>query len=105
MGARVRIAAVAQIDQSYLLGDASVHPIKYLLPCMDPCEFPRPKRHRFCRFAWFTVVTMQHRQTDRQTDGQPCNHDVLQKEDDDWVKKCMEYEVQGPRHRGRLKRT
>ena len=22
---------------------------------------------------------------------------VLRKEDDDWVKKCMEYEVEGPR--------
>jgi len=30
---------------------------------------------------------------------------VLRKEDDDWVKKCMEYEVKGPRPRGRLKRT
>ena len=30
---------------------------------------------------------------------------VLQKEDDDWVKKCMEYEAQGPRPRGRPKRT
>jgi len=30
---------------------------------------------------------------------------VLRKEDDDWVKKCMEYEVEGPRPRGRLKRT
>jgi len=30
---------------------------------------------------------------------------VLQKEDDDWVKKCMEYEVEGPRLRGRPKRT
>jgi len=30
---------------------------------------------------------------------------VLQKEDDDWVKKCMEYEVEGPRPRGRPKRT
>jgi len=31
---------------------------------------------------------------------------VLQKEDDDnWVKKCMDYEVQGPRPRGRPKRT
>jgi len=29
---------------------------------------------------------------------------VLQK-DDDWVKKCIEYEVQGPRPRGRPKRT
>ena len=29
---------------------------------------------------------------------------VLQK-DDDWVKKCMEYEVEGPRPRGRPKRT
>jgi len=68
MGARVRIAAVAQIDQSYLLGDASVHPIKYLLPCMGPCEFPRPKRHRFCRFCmvhgWNRAT-----QTDRQTDN------------------------------------
>ena len=30
---------------------------------------------------------------------------VLQKEDTDWVKKCMEYEVEGPRPRGRPKRT
>ena len=28
---------------------------------------------------------------------------VLQKEDTDWVKKCMEYEVDGSRLRGRLK--
>jgi len=30
---------------------------------------------------------------------------VLRKEDDDWVKKCMEYEVEGPRPKGRPKRT
>jgi len=30
---------------------------------------------------------------------------VLRKEDDDWVKKCTEYEVEGPRPRGRPKRT
>jgi len=30
---------------------------------------------------------------------------VLQKEDIDWVKKCMEYEVEGSRPRGRPKRT
>jgi len=30
---------------------------------------------------------------------------VLRKEDNDWVKKCIEYEVEGPRPRGRLKRT
>ena len=30
---------------------------------------------------------------------------VLQKDDDDWVKKCMEYEVEGSRPRGRPKRT
>jgi len=30
---------------------------------------------------------------------------VLRKEDDDWVKKCMEYELEGPRPRGRPKRT
>jgi len=29
---------------------------------------------------------------------------VLRKDDDDWVKKCTEYEVEGPRPRGRLKR-
>jgi len=29
----------------------------------------------------------------------------LQNDDDDWVKKCMEYEVEGPRPRGRPKRT
>jgi len=30
---------------------------------------------------------------------------VLQKEDTGWVKKCMEYEVEGSRPRGRPKRT
>ena len=30
---------------------------------------------------------------------------VLRKDDDDWVKKCMEYEVEGPRPRGRPKWT
>jgi len=30
---------------------------------------------------------------------------VLQKEDTNLVKKCMEYEVEGPRPRGRPKRT
>jgi len=29
----------------------------------------------------------------------------LRKDDDDWVKKCMEYEAEGPRPRGRPKRT
>ena len=30
---------------------------------------------------------------------------MLRKEDSDWVKKCMEYEVEGTRPRGRPKRT
>ena len=30
---------------------------------------------------------------------------MLRKEDTDWVKKYMEYEVEGSRPRGRLKRT
>jgi len=30
---------------------------------------------------------------------------VLRKEDKDWVKKCMEYEAEGVRPRGRPKRT
>jgi len=30
---------------------------------------------------------------------------VLRKEDNDWVKKCMEYEVEGTRPRGRQKKT
>jgi len=30
---------------------------------------------------------------------------VLQKEDNEWVKKCMEYEVEGTRPRGRPKKT
>jgi len=30
---------------------------------------------------------------------------VLRKEDTDWVKKCMEYEVEGSKRRGRPKRT
>jgi len=29
----------------------------------------------------------------------------LRKDDDDWVKKCMEHEVEGSRPRGRPKRT
>jgi len=32
-------------------------------------------------------------------------HDVLQKEDNDWVKKCVEYEVEGARPRGGPKKT
>ena len=30
---------------------------------------------------------------------------VLRKDDNDWVKKCMEHEVEGPRPRGRPKKT
>jgi len=30
---------------------------------------------------------------------------VMRKEDNDWVKKCMEYEVDGVRSRGRPKKT
>jgi len=30
---------------------------------------------------------------------------VLRKEDNDWMKKCMEYEVEGARQRGRPKKT
>jgi len=30
---------------------------------------------------------------------------VLRKENDDWVKKCIEYEIEGPRPRGRPNRT
>jgi len=32
-------------------------------------------------------------------------HTVARKEDGDRVKKCMEYEAEGPRPRGRPKRT
>jgi len=30
---------------------------------------------------------------------------VLRKEDNDWVKKCMQYEIEGDRPRGRPKKT
>jgi len=33
-----------------------------------------------------------------------CDGLVLRKEDNDWVKKCMDYEVEGARPRGRPKR-
>jgi len=33
-----------------------------------------------------------------------CYGHVLRKEDNDWVKKCMEYEVEGARPRGRPKK-
>ena len=32
-------------------------------------------------------------------------HHVLRKDDDGWVKKCMEYKVEGPRPRRKPKRT
>jgi len=35
----------------------------------------------------------------------PIASHVLRKEGTDWVKKCMEYEVEGSRPRGRPKRT
>jgi len=35
----------------------------------------------------------------------PTNGHVLQKEDNVWVKKCMEYEVEGVMPRGRPKKT
>ena len=36
----------------------------------------------------------------------PCTYrHVLREDDDDWVKKCMGYEVEGPRPRGRPKMT
>ena len=34
-----------------------------------------------------------------------CYGHVLRKEDTDWVKKCMEYDVEGSRPKGRSKRT
>jgi len=34
-----------------------------------------------------------------------CYEHVLRKEDNDWVKKCMEYEVEGTSPRGRPKKT
>jgi len=34
-----------------------------------------------------------------------CYGHVLRKDDDDWVKKCMKYEAEGSRPRGRPKRT
>ena len=32
-------------------------------------------------------------------------YSICHKDDNDWVKKCMEYEVEGTRPRGRPKRT
>jgi len=40
-----------------------------------------------------------------QQNGLQCYGHVLRKEDDDWVKKCMEYEVVDSTPRGRLKWT
>jgi len=37
--------------------------------------------------------------------GSLCWYGHVLREDDDWVKKCMVYEVEGPRPRGRPKRT
>jgi len=47
----------------------------------------------------FCQVVQKHK-----LDGRWYGH-VLQREDTDWVKKCMEYEVEGSRPRGRPKRT
>ena len=40
-----------------------------------------------------------------QQDRLQWNGHVVQKEDTDWVRKCMEYEVEGSRPRDRPKRT
>jgi len=52
---------------------------------------------RETRIKWHTFgTTARHRCT--------YGH-VLRKEDSDWAKKCMEYEVEGTRSRGRPKKT
>ena len=33
------------------------------------------------------------------------SHCAIKKDDDDWMKKCMEHEVEGSRPRGRAKKT
>jgi len=47
------------------------------------------------------ILILKH---NRLCDGMGIGH-VLRKEDTDWVKRCMEYEVEGSRPRGRPKRT
>ena len=55
-------------------------------------------RQTFVRhFAYLTLVLQQNRL-------RWYGH-VLRKDDDDWVKKCMEHEVEGSRPRGRPKKT
>jgi len=49
-----------------------------------------------CR--WRNIGLFSH------TNGNGYGH-VLQKEDNDWVKKCMEYELESSRPRGRPKKT
>ena len=50
----------------------------------------------FC--SWTTVLVLQQNRL------RWYGH-VLRKDDDDWVKKCMEHEVEGPRPRGWSKKT
>ena len=45
-------------------------------------------------------MTKQYISSCTVTRGLPCTYGhVLREDDDDWVKKCMEYEVEGPRPR------
>jgi len=61
--------------------------------------------------AWLYNVCLSHLPIDdiililQQKNGLRWHGHVLRKEDTDWVKKCMEYEVEGSRPRGRPKRT
>ena len=50
---------------------------------------------QYCTYLSILTLTSHHT---------CCSH-VLRKDDDDWVKKCMEYEVEGSRPRGKPKRT
>jgi len=60
-----------------------------------------------CYVAYGVLVsnTQEHKRTSQNRLHFYWNLKKKRKEDNDWVKKCMEYEVEGPRPRGRPKRT
>ena len=78
------------------LQQAEIRMVRWICGINLKDRLPR-KELRETRYRWIALVLQQNRL-------RWYGH-VLWKDDDDWVKKCMEYEVDGPRSRGRPKRT
>ena len=98
--------------------------------CWSAALFPVPLKHQLqrCEYSWWSTLLLFEKRTRKmsvftlnfwtiwsltlslfcvvlQQNRLRWYRHVLRKVDDDWVKKCMAYEVEGPTPRGRPKRT